>query len=185
MNKKGQSTIMLMFILVGIIFAIMGFIIVGIISSKINSALDQNITIGQVNLQTENAATIGKFNEMVVNNADFWGLAVIFGMIIGLFLSSYLMRNRFPKFGVILDIFVILVAFIISLYLKAIYSSVVVALSSAGENFAITSLPHTNFFILNLPIFVPIIGVVMIILFHAGIPQKSEELNAVPQVVTG
>lgn len=185
MNKKGQSTITLIMILFGLFFAIIGVIIVGIISSKINSALDQNITIGQVNLQTENAATIGKFNEMVVNNADFWGLAVIFGMIIGLFLSSYLMRNKFPKFGIIIDIFVILAAFIISLYLKAIYSSVVVALSSAGENFAINSLTHTNFFMLNLPIFVPIVGVIMMIVFHAGIPPKQDELNTIPQVVAG
>jgi len=185
MNKKGQTTIFLFIGIFIILFAIVALIVVGIVSENINSALDQNITIGSVNLANASAGTIGQLNSMVTGKADFWGISIIFGMVIGLFLSSYLMRNRFPKVGAIADIAIILVSFIISLYLRSIYSDVVIALDSAGQTFATTSLSNTNFFILNLPLFVAIIGVVMMVLFHAGIPRKSEEANVIPEVVTG
>lgn len=184
-NKRGQMTMFLIMALFGIFLLLIGILVVGIISTRINSALDQNITVGQVNLATESAKSIGKFNEMVINSADFWGIAVIFGMVIGLFLSSYFMRSRFPKVGIILDIFMILIAFIFSLYIRAVYSSVVVALADAGEAFATTYMTKSNFFILNLPIFVSIVGVVMMILFHTNIPRKAEEINTFPGVVTG
>lgn len=185
MNKKGQTTILLVIGLFVILFLIIGFIVVGIVSENINSALDMNISIGQVNLQEVNSQTIGQFNAMIVNHADFIGICMIFGMVIGLFLSSYFLRNRYPKIAIILDIAFILVAFILSLYIKAIYSDIVIALDSAGQTFATAHLEKTNFFILNLPIFVTIIGVIMMILFHSSIPPKSEELNSFSGVVTG
>jgi hypothetical protein len=184
-NKRGQVAI---FLLVGIVIAFMGvllIIIIGFFSTHLDSALAIDTNIGQVNLKNISAQTIGKYNEMVVNNADWWGLAVIFGMILGLFGGAYFSRNQWPKIGLLIDIGAILMAFFVSLYLRAAYSSIVIAMSSAGEDFAITYLPNTNFFILNLPIFVAIIGTIMFILFHSGIPNKPDELNVVPSVVTG
>lgn len=185
-NKRGQTTL---FLAVGIILAILciiALIIVGIVTININSALDQDITIGQVNLKTINAQSFGYFNFMVVNHADFIGICIIFGIIIGLFLSAYFLRNRYPKIMVLIDIGLILAAFIFSLYIRGVYSDLVIALDSAGQTFASDNLSKTNFFILNLPIFVTIIGVIMMILFHAGIPRKPDELNIYQQgVVTG
>lgn len=181
-NKKGISTV---FILVGILimFGILLFLIViGSFATHMNEALDINVSIGQVNLAEVNAGTIGQFNTMIVNNADWWGVATIFGMIIGLFLSAYFARNTFPKIGVIIDIFFIIVAFIFSLYLSATYNSLVNALTSAGETFAAENLPNTSYFVLNLPIFVAVIGVIMMILFHSGIPRKSEEQNIITKI---
>lgn len=176
-DKRGISTV---FILVGIMIvfgAALFLIIIGAFSVNINSALDQNVTIGNVNLKTVNEQTFGQYNTMVLNNADWWGLSIIFGMIIGLFLVSYFARNTFPKIGVVIDILMIVAAFILSLYLSASYAVVVNALSSAGQTFAQTNLEKTSFFILNLPKFVVIIGVVMMVLFYSGIPRKPEELN--------
>ncbi len=185
MNKRGQVTI---FILVGLLIVFIGAIIImviGFFSTNLYSALDKNITLGQVNLAEYNDLTIGKFNDMVVNNADWWGIALIFGMVIGLFGGAYFTRNTYPKLGIILDIFIIVIAFLISLYLKTIYSLVVTSLSAAGQDFAIQSMQGTNYFILNLPIFIAIIGVIMMIIFHSSLPSKREELNTVPGVVTG
>src|SRR3990167_7003074 len=109
MNKKGQTTIFLFIGIFVILLAIVALIVVGIVSENINSALDQNITIGSVNLANASAGTIGQLNSMVTGKADFWGISIIFGMVIGLFLSSYFMRNRFPKVGAIADIAIILV----------------------------------------------------------------------------
>jgi hypothetical protein len=184
-NKRGQVTI---FLLVGLLIAFIGvllIIVIGFFSTNLNESLDLDIELGQVNLQEYNALTIGKFNEMVVNNADFWGLSIIFGMVLGLLIGAYFTRNSYPKVGLIIDIGTIFLAFLVSLYLSAVYSDVVIALSSSGQDFAVDHLTKTNFFILNLPIFVTIIGVIMMIVFHGAIPPKPDELNTVPNVVTG
>lgn len=185
MNNKGQVTI---FVLVGLLIIFLGAILIvvlGFFSTNLNSALDIDVDLGQVNLRTVNAQTIGQFNLMVTNHADFWGICIIFGMILGLFAGAYFTRNTAPRVGIILDLFIILLAFIVSLYMKAIYSDVITTLNRAGQTFALDYMVGTNYFILNLPIFIAIIGVIAMVLFHSSIPRKSEELNVVPEIVTG
>lgn len=181
-NKKGQMTVFLLFGILLMFVLLLFFIIGGTVISKINDSLSQNITLGQTNLKTVSDSTFGKFNSMFVLHGDFIGLAIIFGMILGLFLSSYFLRNKFPKFGVIFDIFLIITAFIISLYIKAVYSTLVVTLGDAGLSFAQDNLTNTSNFILNLPIFIPIIGIIMMILFHSSIPRKQEEVNMISNI---
>ncbi len=182
-NKKGMSTIFILFGFLIVFVFIIALIVIGSFSVNINDALSQNVTIGQVNLQEVSEDTFGKFNEMVLENSDWWGTAIIFGMVLGLFLTSYFTRNSLPKISIILDIFMIFVAFIFSLYLSAVYSTLVTSLTTAGETFAETYLPNTSFFILNLPLFTVIIGVVMMILFHSSIPRKSEEHTRISNIV--
>ncbi len=182
-NKKGLSTI---FILYGILILFIGailLIVIGSFAFHANEVLDLDIQIGQVNLSEVNEQTFGSFNTMVVNNADWWGTAMIFGVILGLFLTSYFLRGRFPKITILLDLFMIFSAFLVSLYLSAAYSTVVNALTSAGETFAVEHLPNTSFFILNMPLFVAVIGIVMMILFHSSIPRKQEEINNVSGLI--
>ena len=174
-NKKGQVTI---FILVGFLFLIGGvlmLIVGGAVVEHVQEALDQNVSVGQVNFKEVADLTFGPFETMVFNNADWWGTSIIFGMILGLFLISYFARGTFPKVAIIMDIFIIFVAFIFSLYVSAIYNTLINALTSGGETFAQEFLPTTSFFILNLPLFVVGIGIIMMILFHSSIPRKSEE----------
>lgn len=176
-NNRGQVT---MALIVGLIIIFLGalvLIVIGIVSTNINSALDQDVDIGQVNLATVNAQTFGQFNTMVVNNADFWGMGLIIGMILGIWAGAYFTRNSFPTLGIIIDLGFIFLCFLVSLYIRAAYSDVVIALSGAGQSFAVDSLTNTNYFILNLPIFIAIIGVVAMIIFHMKLPPKAEELN--------
>lgn len=174
-NKQGQMTIFFAFLLVAVILIAIFLFVVGLISTKMNTYLDQDIAIGNVTLSEANAATFGQFNTMVINNADWWGLCVIFGLVIGLFLSAYFTRGIFPKFGMILDIFIILTFFIVSMYISATYQTILDAFNAAGEPFLETYTPKTSLFILNLPIFEVIIGVIMMILFHSKIPARNEE----------
>lgn len=183
-NKKGGITIFILFGFLILFLYTIFIIVLGVVSVNINEALSQNVTIGQVNLKTVSDDTFGKFNTMVINNADWWGTAVIFGMVMGLFLAAYFTRNTLPKISIILDIFIIFVAFIFSLYLSAVYSTIVTSLTLAGQTFAEEFLPTTSFFILNLPLFTVVIGVVMMILFHSSIPRKSEESRIISNIVT-
>ena len=174
-NKSGQSTLLMVILLVALFFGTLLLLVGGLVTTRINSALDVDVDMGQVNLREVNANTFGKFNEMVVNNADWWGMSLIFGMILGLFLSSYLLRGRVPKWGLILDIFIILFVFFISLYISSIYQTLLDGLASADITFLEDHVTKTSMFVLNLPVFVVIIGVIMMILFHSSIPKRTEE----------
>ncbi len=175
MNKRGQSTILMILLVVALFFATILLLVGGLVTTSINSALDIDVDMGQVNLREVNANTFGQFNDMVVNNADWWGISLIFGMILGLFLSSYILRGRLPKWGLILDIFIIIFVFIISLYISSIYGTLLDGLASAGITFLEDHVVKTSMFVLNLPVFVVIIGVIMMILFHSSIPRRNEE----------
>lgn len=175
MNKKGQLTVFMFILLVACFLVAIFLFVGGVVVIKTNNALSQDIDLGQVNLATLNDETFGVFSTTFLNNADWWGLCVIFGMIIGLFLSAYFLRNKFPKAGIIFDIFIILTAFFISLYISSSYSTLLDALNSAGETFLEDYAAKTSMFILNLHIFVTIIGVIMMVLFHSTIPRRTEE----------
>ena len=112
---------------------------------------------------------------MYLENADWWGMSLIFGLILGLFLSAYFMRNRFPKWAIILDIFIIVAMFIVALYISSSYSILLDSLASAGETFLEDYTPKTSGFMINLPIFIAVIGTITMVLLHASIPRRSEE----------
>lgn len=174
-NPRGQMSVFLILMMVAVLLMAIMLFAGGIVVVKINDALDQDIDMGQVNLQEVNAKHFGVFTSTFLNNADWWGLSVIFGMIMGLFLSAYFLRNRFPKWGLILDIFLIVGSFIVALYISSIYITLLDALAGAGETFLEDYTPKTSMFIKNLPIFTVIIGVIMMVLMHSSIPRKTEE----------
>ncbi len=173
-NKKAQMTLFILYGIV-IVFAIVLFLLAtGIMASKINQALDQDIDLGQVNLADLNEQTYGKYNTMLVKHSDFMGLSSIFGMILGLLLSSYVLRGRFPKWAIILDIFILIAFFIFSIYLSQAYSTILNTLQEAGEPFLEEVMPKTSKFLINLPIYIVIIGALMMVLFHSSIPRKRK-----------
>ena len=174
-NKKGQTTVLMVILLVSLFFAGILFLVGGLGIVKINSFLDVDLDIGQVNLGEQNALTFGKYTEMFLVNADWWGISLIFGMVIGLFLSAYFLRGTFPKWGIVLDIFIIVFIFLASLYVSSTYQLLIDTMAGIGETFLEDNIPKTSMFILNLPVFVVIIGVVMMILFHSSIPRRTEE----------
>ncbi len=175
MNKKGQMSIFMIFLIFGLLAFTIMILVGGVIVVRINNDLNQDIDMGQVNLADLNADTFGVFATTYLNHADWWGICIIFGMILGLFLASYFMRDTLPKWGIILDIFIIIGMFILSLYISSSYSTLLDALSSAGENFLEVYTPRTSTFMVNLPIFIVIIGVISMVLFHSSIPRKKEE----------
>lgn len=174
-NKKGQMTMFILFGVILVFIIILFLLVVGVMSIKINNAFAQDVDIGQVNMATLNAQTFGQYNTMVLRHADFIGICAVFGMVLGLFLSSYFLRGKFPKWAILLDIFIIIAVFIFALYLSQSYNTLVNALADAGETFLEDYMPKTSLFILNLPIFIVIIGAIMMILFHSSLPRRREE----------
>lgn len=185
MNKQGQITIfvglLILALFIGLIFLYVG----GVLVVRANTALSQDIDVGQVNLKNITADTFGKFATTYLNSADWWGVTIIFGSILGLFASAFFLRGRFPKWAMILDIFIIIAMFILSLYVSSSYKIMVNSLSAAGETFLEVYTPKTSGFMLNLPIFVVIISVIMMVLFHSSIPKRAAVGGQQPGLLQG
>lgn len=174
-NKRGQITFLLLIIIGGVLVIALFLFVGGVTVVNMYNALNQNVSVGQVNLQEINDLTFGKFHTTFINQADWWGIGTIFGMVFGLFISAFLLRGKMPKFGIIMDIVIILSFFILSVYISNTYEILINALNSAGLTFLEDQTPRTSFFIANLPIFITVIGVGCALLFHSSIPKRRGE----------
>ena len=129
MNKKGITTLMLV-ALIGIsliIIIVLGLVVY--VSSIVSSSLDQNITVGNnLTLSDINDQTFGLVNTTIADNADNWGIFLIFGMIIGMFLTAYFVGSdpRFGKLWLFLDfIMVFLILLILVMITSLIFRLII------------------------------------------------------------
>lgn len=65
--------------------------------------------------------------------------------------------------------------FMVALYFSSTYSTLLDALAGAGETFLEDYTPRTSSFMIHLPIYIVIVGVIMMFLFHSAIPRTKEE----------
>jgi len=88
------------------IFAFAGIIVLavfGFIFNAVYSGLNQDIMAGSVNLSNATEETYGRFNTAFNNNLDLFGLFLIFGMIGGFLIASFLMRGKWDKLLIVVD----------------------------------------------------------------------------------
>lgn len=172
-NKKGLATInmpeFLVYTLIGVIF----FGVFGLVFYWTNFSLNQNVTIGQVNLATINAQTFGKMNTAFIANADYYGMAVLFGMLGSMFLIAYLTRGKNHKLLIILDIVILFICYIASVYLSNSYETLIN--STSYLDYFTSNMPKSSIFILRLPTIISIVGVILMVLNYSGIPKFNNE----------
>ncbi|MFA6190641.1 MAG: hypothetical protein WC711_04015 [Candidatus Staskawiczbacteria bacterium] len=159
-----------------IVLMLIGVILFGIFAytfHEFTTAITINESIGQVNLADAVGSTLGKLDVAMLNSLDWWGLALIFGCIIGLFLSSYWLSGESPKLFLIIDIIILVLAFILAVYLSQTYKLFLEA--TAGIDTFTTYMPKSSKFLLNLPLFVGVIGAINFILHYSGIPKNRKD----------
>ena len=142
--------------------------------------LDLDIDIGQVNLGEVVQDTMGKLNVGLLGGADTIGYVIIFGLVITMFANAYIFRGEYPKLFIIVDLILLVFAYIVAVYLSNTYE--ILINSTSILNVYIVTLPKASTFILKLPLFVSIIGVVIMILSYAGFPRDTEEEIIVGQI---
>lgn len=160
-----------------IIMAVVGVILLGVFGFIFNSmynGLNQDVMLGQVNLSNVTESTYGEFNTAYNNNLDLFGLFLIFGMIGGLFMASFLMRGKWDKLLIVVDLIMMIAVYIIAVVLSNYYETLLVASSGVISQFE-GSMPKTSNFLLHLPRYVIIIGAVSMILFYSAIPKREGE----------
>ena len=164
-----------LFYALGMILALI--LILGILAFVFNSmysGLNQDVMLGNVNLSNITEGTFGVFVNSYNNNLDLYGLFVIFGTIIGLFLASFIMRGKWDKLLIIVDILIMTIAYIFSVIISNTYETFLNASAGVITQFE-GLMPKTSNFLLHLPRYVVVIGVVCMILFYTIIPKKEGE----------
>jgi len=172
-NKKGSSVVWaLVIIFVSLLMAI--FLGIAVYSFNIvNDVLDQDVDIGQVNLGNVTRQTFGQINTGIINNADTIGVVFLLGMCLMMILNGYYIGSKNPKLFFVVDIFLLALFFIPSIYVSQIYETFISS-STVFSNTFINVIPKTSKFMLNLPVIIASVGIITMILSYAGIRRDDE-----------
>jgi len=140
--------------------------------NTVDAGLDIDVDVGQVNLAEVNNATFGRINDALTDNADTLGVMLLLSMCVLMLLNAYFFGAKHKLF-MIIDFFILVFAFIISVYLSQTYSYII----NAGTNLStiyINTIPKTSKFLLNLPTLTGTIGALMMIVSYAGLKKRQQ-----------
>lgn len=171
-NKKGGFSDLFIFMILtlAIIFICGIFIFIGGQAYTQISETIGNKTIGYGNTTEIIDSSIGKVNQTY--QALYWiSLMLIVGMILSIFIGSYLVTTK-PIFFVPY-IFILIIAVIVAVGLSNAYELVIAdeTLASTFEGFV-----GANFIMANLPIWISVIGIVGGIIMFARMGSKERDI---------
>ena len=173
-NKKGSAVVWgFILIFVSLLLAI-GLGITVFAFGQVNDVLSQDVEIGQVNLKNVSDTTFGQINTGIINNADTIGIILLLGMCLLMILNGYYMGIKNPKMFFVIDIFLLALFFIPSIYVSQVYELFINS-TSLFENTFINIIPKTSKFMLNLPTIVAVTGIITMILSYVGIRKDNEQ----------
>lgn len=176
MKKKGMATLdIIPYLFIFLMVAI--FLGIAVYSFQlINNTLNQDVQVGQVNLGNVTELTFGKISNAFVDNADNIGLALLIGMCLLMIMNAFLLSSSYPKVFIILDILILIFAFILAVYISQSYNTYIQGVKGTIDVY-IDNMPKTSTFILNLPTFVGTLGAIIIIISYSGIGKENSETN--------
>lgn len=173
-NKKAIIPNIKIFIVMA--FSLFGVLFLGIfayIFSQFNTFLSTNIDIGAVNLQTINSQTFGAVATAFLNNVDIIAISLLLGLVMFMFITAYFKEEETHTLFIFLDIIILIFAFIFAVYLSNTYETFIT--SASVLSVFTNNLPKSSTFILNLPVYVGIIGAIGIALTYIKFPDRKEE----------
>ena len=157
MNKRGQFTDLFLFMIVTLVILFVSglFIYMGI---RVNDQLDESFTgnaiSDNVNYTEIKDQTFGDVN--VAYNSLYWlTLLMIVGMVISIFIGSYMVTTR-PVFFVPY-FFIVIIAILVSTGISNAYQEIATN-PTLAETFA--GFVGSNFLMFNLPVWMVVIGFV-------------------------
>ena len=173
MNKRGTSVYVgFILIFVALLFSI--FLGVAVFFfDQINTALSQDVEMGQVNLKTISDQTFGQINTAFINNADTIGIIMLFMMCILMILHGFYFGSQSPKIFFVVDMFILILFFIPSIYVSQVYETFINS-TPLFQNIFVNVIPKTSKFMLNLPTIISTVGIITMIVSYTGI-RKDEQ----------
>lgn len=172
-NKKGMQ---LMTLLAAVFIIVFFTVFLGVIVFTVNTTDDAFLTVDLV-LNDQNFTEVYQNTTQVAftqirNTADNAGLLLILGMLIVMTLTGYMFRTD-KRLWIAADIFLIVVAFVTAVYLLQGFETFV----QTSANFTAVysdDLPETFRLVNNLPILIPIFGIIIMFATY-GITRKKEQ----------
>ena len=156
------------------IFAFILVVVIGLLLYVFNEAEDQlqeslaDMKIGNANVTQIIDDTVGSAN--ISFTALYWlSILIIFGMILGIFIGSYLVTTK--PFFFVPYLFIWIIAIIVSVPLSNAYETLRENpdLASTYANFV-----GSNFILGNLPMIVAIVGIIGAIIMFTRMGRKEE-----------
>ncbi len=132
----------------------------------VDETLSQDVNIGQVNLKTITNQTFGQITDGMLANADTIGIILLFSMLLLMILNGYFMGERYPTLFFVVDIFLLALFFIPSIYVSQIYNIFITSSTVFTDTF-INTIPKVSKFMLNLPAIIATAGVLTMIMTYA------------------
>ena len=142
----------------------------GIIDTELSGG---NIVVGGSNISNDSTNTVGKINTAFLNTADLIGILFLFGMVIAIILTGFLTRERHPAVLFIVDIIILIFAYILAVYISNSYETILGVLPFT--DLIASNLGNSSRFLLLLPKITLITGALTFIVTYAGIPKTREE----------
>lgn len=171
-NKRGSAVVWAFVIMFA---ALLVSIFLGIAVYSFNlvtTTIGQDVDVGQVNLKNVTDTTLGQLNTGMINNADTIGIVFLFGMLLLMIINGYYIGSKNPKLFFVIDIFLLALFFIPSIYISQIYETFINS-STVFQSTYIDIIPKVSKFMLNLPVIIGTVGVLTMILSYIGI-RKDE-----------
>ncbi len=174
-TKKGVATanifpfIILAFIAI-LVFGIFLYTYNAITNSFLNSGVEM---AGQVNLTNATQNTMGKINTAMLNQANLISIIFLFAIVFAMFIIAYLTRDKSPAIFFVLDLLIIIFAYILAVYISNSYETILNSIPF--QSIFISNLNLATTFLLQLPKITVIVGVITMIISYSAIPKTKEE----------
>lgn len=172
--KKGFTSIMLIFF---VFFAFFVVVFAGVTFYGMETFRDaSNITdfqVGNVSFSETYENTLGQGLETVISTLSTVSFALLLGMIIVMLIIGFKTRDK-NRLWVILDIFIIIVAFVTAVYISITFNSFINSNEIFLDIYSI-DIQKSSAFLLNLPLVIAVVGGLIILATY--IPFKRKEPN--------
>lgn len=174
-DKKGMTAVMLIaYIFIGFFCIIFLGVMIYLGSSVDSTFRSLTVSVGNVSFNNTYNQTMAPALNQLINQSDNFGIALLFGMIIVMLICGFKFRTK-KRLFIIVDIFIIIGSFIISVFIQNSYNTVIEANDALYSIFT-NELSTSSTFILRLPLIISIVGVLIMIVTYATINKKKSQV---------
>lgn len=176
-NRRGMVTFMLIFFVFFSVFVVIiaGTAFYGLETFDSVAGNITGITAGNISFETTYQESLGAGLRTVLSTLSTISIALIIGMIIVMMIVGFKLSNQ-NKLWIILDILIIVVAFIAAVYISQIFSSFINSDPIFLDIYS-TDLQKSSTFILNLPFVIAIAGGLIMIITYIPLKRRSRSAN--------
>lgn len=180
-NRRGQMQALMLIAFIFIAFFFVIFIGIGVYTINIvqNQLSSIDMTVGNMTYNQTYSQGLYPALNTLKNSMDTEGIVLLFGMIVCQMIVAYGLRNR-KTMWVIMDIIIIIVSFIIAVIISNTFNLVI---NSNSDLFQVYSqqIPTPSAFILNLYIYIPVVGILISIITYGIFKKKEVNIYGEPE----